>query len=178
MICNMDSKNVDLNMNVSIYETRKVSHHGENIRHYRTRIGFSQLCLAKLCNLEQYQISRLESQEFVDEKYLKIIADALNLGINWLKDIPAPIPNHTFKIDGKNNFYQNTGKVISNYTLQAPIDETRHIQNLFIEKLKECYQSIISKKDEKIEKLEKLLATERTARESLWKENIELQSKP
>lgn len=94
-------------------------HHGDNIRHYRHRKGYSQEYVASLLGESQQTISDWERKETLDDEILCRIADVLDIGISWLKDIPLE-KTSIYSQDGNNNTnFQSNHKV--EYIIHNPL---------------------------------------------------------
>ena len=115
--------------------TKKV-HHGRNVKRLREIMGIKQEVLADGLNVSQQKISRLESQEELDNDTLDKISNVLNIPVDAIKnysdDIAANIISNTF--NEQSTAYQHNVNPI--------------------EKIMQLY-------DEKEELLERLLKTEK-----------------
>lgn len=143
---------VEADENIEVKEFRASTHHGDTVKHFRTAKGYSQEYMATQLNISQPKYSGIEKQEIIDEKYLETIAAILNVGIEWLRDIPLFKGYNSYHQDGNGNTnFQNTGDV--NYNINNPVDPIVDAYKDTINNFKEIIddqRTVINDKDEKI----------------------------
>ena len=118
-------------------------HIGRKITKLRELKGIKQEDLARLLNVTQQAISKIESKSEIDDEVLKQIADKLGFTVEGIKEF-----NPDAMIQSIN---QHCGNV--------NVAETLHINP--IEKIVELYDKIIRDKDAEIAELKKQLASNR-----------------
>ena len=78
----------------------KAVHHGRNVKRFREMQGIKQEILADELELNQQQISRLESQEIIKDEMLEKLAKALHITVDAIKkcddEIAVNIISNTF----------------------------------------------------------------------------------
>ena len=124
----------------------KDAHHGKNVKRLRGILGIKQEVLADELNLSQQTVSRLESQEKLDDDTINKIAQILNIPEDAIKsyndDVAVNIISNTF----------NEQSVAYQYN-DNPIDK---IMQLYNEKI-ELYERLLKAEQDKNSLLEKLL---------------------
>lgn len=118
-------------------------HHGRNVRRFREMFGIKQDTLADLLGMSQQTVSRLESQEELDDTTLDKVAKALK--------IPA---------EAIRNFNDEAAINIISSTLSA--HDNAAVFNLYptfnpIDKIVELYERVVRAEQEKVAMLESLL---------------------
>lgn len=120
-----------------------MKHRGRKIARYRNFKGIKQDSLAKQLEISQTEMSRIESQETIDELLFSQIAEALGVSTEFL-----------------DNFDENTALYnISNNIENSPISEnSTGINQVFnpLDKVVELYERLLESEKEKIEILKKL----------------------
>ncbi|GMQ31114.1 helix-turn-helix transcriptional regulator [Algoriphagus confluentis] len=120
-----------------------MKHRGRKIARYRNFKGIKQDSLAKQLRISQTEMSRIESQETIDELLFSQIAEALGVSSEFL-----------------DNFDENTALYnISNNIENSPISEnSTGINQVFnpLDKVVELYERLLESEKEKIEMLKKL----------------------
>ncbi len=116
-------------------------HHGKNVKRFRELFGMKQEVLAEEIGLSQQTISRLESQEELDEAVLEKIAIALKIPVEAIK-----------------NFSEEAAFNIISNTFSSYDTSTLHGVNYYptfnpIEKVIELYERMIKEKNDLLEKL-------------------------
>ena len=75
-------------------------HHGRNVKRFREMQGIKQEALAEALEVNQQQISRLESKDIIEDILLEKLAKELNITIEAIKkcddDIAVSIISNTF----------------------------------------------------------------------------------
>ena len=127
----------------------KEVHHGRNVKRFREMQGIKQEILAEEIGYSQQSISRLESQEVLDDDTLNTIAGALHISVDAIKkcddDIAVNIFSNTF-----NAFNEQSIAYQQNFN---PINK---IIALYDEKI-ELYERLLKAEQDKNALLEKLL---------------------
>ena len=67
------------------HQISKDVHHGRNMKRLREILGIKQEILANELSLSQQTVSRLESQEVLDDDTLEKIARVLNVPVDAIK---------------------------------------------------------------------------------------------
>lgn len=100
----------------------EVVHIGENIKRYRTIKGYSQEYMATEMKISQLKFSDLERSSIIGEEDLAKIAMILNLGIEWLKEIPLMKGSENYHQHGNENTnFQKNGHI--DYTINNPVEQ-------------------------------------------------------
>ncbi len=122
--------------------TTKVPHIGRKIERIRMLKGIKQETLASLMGTTQGAISKIEQCEAVDDEKLKIIAEALN------------VPMETIK-----NFDEDALLGTSNFINPSFQDNSTAVINQFnpLEKIVELYERLLEVERKRNEQLETLL---------------------
>ena len=113
-------------------KTSTIPHIGRKIERIRMLKGIKQDALAAKIGLSQSTLSRLEQSETIDEDKLQLIADALDVSVEAIKEFNEE--NAIYNI--QNNFDSSTNNI--NY------------QNNPVEKIVELYERMLKEKDETI----------------------------
>ena len=130
-------------------EMGKEVHHGRNVKRFREMFGIKQDVLADTIGLSQQSVSRLESQEMLDEDDLIKFAKALHIPVEAIKnfndEIAVNIISNTF--NAQSIAYQNNvhplNKIIDLYEskialyerfLRAEQDKNALLEKLWAEK--------------------------------------------
>ncbi len=137
---------------VEITEYRDPISHGENTRYYRNMKRFSQEYMAAKLGISQPKYSEIERSAVIDDETLSKIANILNIGLEWLKEIPILKGTTIYNQDGNGTNFQNTGDV--NYTIQNPVEEIKEAYTNTIEILERNFDKTLRDKDRRIETLE------------------------
>lgn len=120
-----------------------MKHRGRKIARYRSFKGLKQDSLAKQLEISQTEMSRIESQETIDDLLFSQIAEALGVSTEFLE-----------------NFDENTALyTISNNIENSPISEnSTGINQVFnpLDKVVELYERLLESEKEKIELLKKI----------------------
>lgn len=120
-----------------------IKHRGRKIARYRSFKGIKQDSLAKQLEISQTEMSRIESQETIDDLLFSQIAEALGVSTEFLE-----------------NFDENTALyTISNNIENSPISEnSTGINQVFnpLDKVVELYERLLESEKEKIELLKKI----------------------
>ena len=133
-------------MNTEDILEKKV-HHGRNVKRMREMLGIKQETLAYSLDLSQQTVSRLESQEELDDNILSKIANVLHISVDAIKnyndDIAVNIISNTF----------NEQSIAYQYNFN-PIEK---IIQLYDEKI-ELYERMLKSEQGKNSLLEKLVS--------------------
>jgi transcriptional regulator with XRE-family HTH domain len=123
----------------------KKTHHGRNVKRCREILGIKQEFLADRLGLTQQKISRLETQEKLDDDTLHKIAKILNISIHAIKNFCDEVAANIFS----NIFNNQSGASQSDYRPVSLIKE-------LYEKNKELYERLLKSEQEKSALLEKM----------------------
>ena len=138
---------IDMNVeNTPQSQQSKEVCHGRNVKRLREILGIKQDTLADALGLSQQTVSRLESQEEIDDDTLRKIAKALNIPMDTIKN---------FNDDAVVNIISNTfneQSVAYQYNFN-PIDK---IIALYDEKIA-LYERLLKTEQNKSDLFEKLL---------------------
>lgn len=140
--------------NQETLERCTVIHHGENTRHYRTAKKLSEEYMASELEMSLTDYNRLERSAVIEEELLGAIAEILNLGIEWLRDILIINDRYyRYHQDGNGNTnFQNTDDI--NYNINYPVENVVDAYRENIETLKE---SLLTERKERQEILNKFI---------------------
>ena len=122
-------------------KTAAIPHIGRKIERIRTLKGIKQETLAAKLGMSQGTLSKIEQSEKVDEDKLKLIADALELSVDAIKN---------FNEDAIVNNIQN------NYD-SSVVNSQINYQFNSIEKIIELYERLLDTERKKNELLESFL---------------------
>ena len=125
-------------------EMSKKVHHGKNVKHLREILGIKQEILADGLDLSQQTVSRLESQEELDDGILKRISKVMNIPVDAIKNYNDDIAVNIIS----NKFSEQSVAYQYNFN---PIDK---IIQLYNEKI-ELYERLLKAEQDKISLLEK-----------------------
>ncbi|MDH7463531.1 helix-turn-helix transcriptional regulator [Chitinophagaceae bacterium 26-R-25] len=128
----------------------KTIHHGRNIKRFREVFGLKQEGLAYELgdDWDQRKVSALEQKEVVDDKILELVANALKVPSEAIKNFDADAAVSYI------NTFQDSSKGDFNYQCNFnPLDK---LVELFDEN-KKLYERLLKEKEEKNELLHKLL---------------------
>ena len=151
---NKKGGNVKTNIEVEVKENLVEINQGENVRHYRNMRKFSQEYMAAKLNISQSKYSELERSSIIEDKYLTQIAKILDIGLDWLKEVPIQKGNTSYHQDGDGNTnFQNTGDV--HYSINNPIEPVVTAYKVTIESLQ---KTIEAERKEKQEIMDKFVA--------------------
>ena len=125
----------------------KEVHHGRNVKRFREMQGIKQEILAEKIGYSQQSISRLESEDVLDDDTLNTLAGALQIPVDAIKkcddDIAVNIISNTFNeqsIAYQQNF-NPINKIIALYDEKIELYErllkAEHDKNSLLEKLLE-----------------------------------------
>jgi transcriptional regulator with XRE-family HTH domain len=134
----------------TIAEKRKI-HHGNNVRLARTWKKVTQDDLADRLNIYQSEVSKLETQELIDEKILAKISTALEIPIDFLKEFEPEAIMKSY------NQYESKIEITSaensndNILQQGEQNITNHYYP--IEKVEKLYERLLQEKEQQIQEL-------------------------
>ena len=139
-------------MNTEVVLEKK-AHHGRNVKRLREMLGIKQEVLAKELGLSQQTVSRIESQEELEDDILNKIANVLQIQAEAIKnfdeDAAINIIHNTFN----SNDYSTINAINHNCNFN-PIDK---IVQLYEEKVK-LYERLLKAEQDKNYIFEKLLS--------------------
>lgn len=134
--------------------TRRGPHHGENVKRFRGLRGIKQEVLADMLGKSGSWIYEMERKAVIDDESLQLIADALQIHIDVLKNYTDncdvqinTFDNENVKSSGyfeENNNIENDIKEIT--AALQPLYDKINEKNLEIYKLKEEVKSLKAKK--------------------------------
>jgi transcriptional regulator with XRE-family HTH domain len=126
----------------------KQKHIGRNITRLRELRGMKQLALADAMGVSQQTISNIENSEEVDDEKLGLVAKALEVSVEAIRNFSEEA---VFNII--NNTYHNTSS--DNSTLIASSVNYQPTFNT-IEKIVELYERLVQAEIEKVALLEQI----------------------
>ena len=129
------------------HKLNKEVHHGRNVKRLREIMGIKQEVLADELNVSQQKISRIESQEELDNDTLDKIANVLNIPVDAIK---------SYSDDIAVNIISNTFNEQSVIAYQHNVNPVEKIMQLYDEKI-ELYERLLKTEKEKNALLEKIL---------------------
>lgn len=141
------------NIQAKITERKMVVSHGENVRHYRRMKGYSQEYMAHKLRISQPKYSEIERNNVIDEVILNKIAQILNIGVEWLRDIPLQTGTISYFQDGNGTNFQNTGDV--HYEINYPVETVKEAYESSIDIIKSTFEIAIADKNAIIEEITK-----------------------
>jgi transcriptional regulator with XRE-family HTH domain len=118
------------------------THIGQNVQRVRVYLGVKQDALADELGITQQEVSKIEKQEFIDERMLLNIADALCISPEVIRnfDLERAIKNIC------NSDYEAT-------VLGRKSENEDELQLKMVEKIFELYERLLKSEREKIELL-------------------------
>ena len=118
------------------------THIGQNVQRVRVYLGVKQDALADELGITQQEVSRIEKQEFIDERMLLNIADVLCISPGVIRnfDLERAIKNIC------NSDYEAT-------VLGRKSENEDELQLKMVEKIFELYERLLKSEREKIELL-------------------------
>ena len=118
------------------------THIGQNVQRVRVYLGVKQDALADELGITQQEVSRIEKQEFIDERMLLNIADVLCISPEVIRnfDLERAIKNIC------NSDYEAT-------VLGRKSENEDELQLKMVEKIFELYERLLKSEREKIELL-------------------------
>ena len=130
-------------------ETTTQPHIGHRIERIRTIKGMKQETLASLLNITQGAVSRIEKSQNVDDEKLQLVADALGVSVDTIKNFDEQAAINIIS----SNFHDNAS-VNSNCSLTFnPIEKWLEV----IEENKKLYERMLENERKRNEQLEMLL---------------------
>ena len=117
-------------------------HLGRKIERVRRLRGMTQTDLGSLLGITKQAVSKLEQTEQVDDERLKVVADALGVTEEGLKQF-----NEEKILYNTLNFYENCGVQSTNISANTEI-----MNNFPIEKTIELFENLLEKERERFEK--------------------------
>lgn len=131
-------------------------HQGRNIRRTRIEKNIKQEALSELVHLSQPAISKYEKMRVIDDEMLQRFARALNVPLDYLKNMEEDAQTVVFE----NNTVNNNDKAsasIDGYIAENNA-ENNGVNNFNpIDKITELYERLLKEKDEKYAALERRL---------------------
>lgn len=128
---------------------------GRNIEKIRKMRGIKQETLAKELGVTHQTISKLEKSDIVDEEKLELIAKALGVTVEGIKNF-----NEDATINYIQNNYEGSIKDANNFFATTNNDCTFNLFEKYvetIEKNEKLYQQLLQSEREKIEMLQAML---------------------
>ena len=122
-------------------KTAAIPHIGRKIERIRTLKGIKQETLAAKLGMSQGTLSKIEQSEKVDEDKLKLIADALELSVDAIKNF-----NEDAIVNNIQNYYDS-----------SVVNSQINYQFNSIEKIIELYERVLDTERKKNELLESFL---------------------
>jgi transcriptional regulator with XRE-family HTH domain len=118
------------------------THIGQNVQRVRVYLGVKQDALADELGITQQEVSKIEKQEFIDERMLLNIADVLCISPEVIRnfDLERAIKNIC------NSDYEAT-------VLGRKSENEDELQLKMVEKIFELYERLLKSEREKIELL-------------------------
>ena len=133
-----------MNIESSTQISKKDVHHGRNVKRLREILGIKQDALADGINVSQQTVSRLESQEEIDNDMLSKIAKVLKIPVDVIKSYNDDI--------AVNNITSNT------FTFNEQSVAVAYQQNINpIDKIMQLYERLLKSEQDKYSLLEKQL---------------------
>jgi transcriptional regulator with XRE-family HTH domain len=132
-------------------ETTKTKHIGRNIARLRELRGMKQLALAEAIGVSQQTISHIETSETVEEEKLQLVAKALDVSVEAIKNFSEENVINYF-----NSFHNNvvtTGSIFASNCTFNPLDKLMEV----VDENKALYQQLLQAEKDKVGYLEKLL---------------------
>lgn len=127
-------------------------HHGRNIRRTRIEKNIKQDALSKLVHLSQPAISKYEKMRVIDDEMLQRFARALDVPLDYLKNLEEDAQTVVFE----NNTVNNSDEASA--SIGGYVEENHRVNNFNpIDKITELYERLLKEKDEKYEALERRL---------------------
>jgi transcriptional regulator with XRE-family HTH domain len=129
----------------------KKAHHGQNVKHLREMMGIKQELLAERVGLSQQSVSRLESQEKMDDEILEKIAKELHIPPDAIKKF-----NEENVVSIITGMFQ--GDPIENDITphKCTLNPLEKVVELYEQKA-ELYERLLREKEERILSLEKMV---------------------
>lgn len=125
----------------------KTKHIGRNISRIRELRGMKQEALALAIGVSQQSVSNIEASETVDDDKLKVIAQALGVTTEGIKNFSEEGVINYFNTFNDTDFSNSQGAFGHNHQCTFnPLD-----------KVVELYERLLQAEKEKVEYLEKLL---------------------
>lgn len=129
-------------------------HQGRNIRRTRIEKNIKQEALSELVHLSQPAISKYEKMRVIDDEMLQRFARALNVPLDYLKNMEEDAQTVVFENITNNG---NAG-TSANIGFVNEVGEDNRLVNLNpIDKITELYERLLKEKDEKYAALERRL---------------------
>ena len=138
-----------MNTEETLSKTKEV-HHGRNVKRFREMQGIKQDALADELDMNQQQISKLESQEVIKDEMLVKLAKALHITVDAIKKCNDEIAVNIIS----NTFHEQSVAYQYNFN---PIEK---IITLYDEKI-ELYERMMKVVHDKSVLLEKIIEEQR-----------------
>ena len=127
-----------------VTENKSIVHQGRNVKIVRESKGLYQKDLGYKINKEQSEISRIESQEVIEDELLEQIALALEVPVDFLKNFDLDTHANTYNNNQTNNLPENSkgnvnqgqGYSVYNYSVEEFVELTKK----FLTMQKEHYE--------------------------------------
>lgn len=129
-------------------ENKKMVHQGRNVKIVRESKGMYQKDLGEKINKLQSEISRIESQDIIDNDLLETIALALEIPVDFLKNFDLDTAAKAYNMD---NDATLNGAENSHDTVNQVAEQDNIINNYPIEDFKELTEKMMNKQHEQTE---------------------------
>lgn len=138
-------------------ETTKPKHIGRNISRLRELRGMKQLALAEAIGVSQQTISNIESSENVDEDKLQLVATALEVSVEAIRNFSEDAMINYFNTFNDNDFSHSQGANFAPHSANNctfnPLDKLMEV----VDENKKLYERLLESEKEKVRLLEKLM---------------------
>jgi transcriptional regulator with XRE-family HTH domain len=126
-------------------------HHGRNVKRFREMLGLKQEALALELGEEwnQKRVSLLEAKETIESEILSLVAKALKVPEEAIKNFDEQAAVTYFNTFNDNSFSNSNGTFHANYCTFNPIDKLVEVY----EENKKLYEQLLASEREKIELL-------------------------
>lgn len=138
---------------------KKNIHHGNNVRLARAWKKITQDDLADRLNIYQSEVSKIESQEEIEDKTLEKISKALNVPVDFLKEFEPEAAMQSFIVSSNEVTINNNEDSKAETNLQKNVTEhfeTKSVVNEPVDKVSELYERLLEKEREIAELKSKL----------------------
>ncbi|MGX5688327.1 helix-turn-helix transcriptional regulator [Arcticibacter tournemirensis] len=137
-------------MDTTTEKTNRI-HHGRNVKRFREMLGLKQEALALELGEEwnQKRVSLLEAKETIESEILSLVAKALKVPEEAIKNFDEQAAVTYFNTFNDNSFSNSNGTFHANYCTFNPIDKLVEVY----EENKKLYEQLLASEREKIELL-------------------------
>jgi transcriptional regulator with XRE-family HTH domain len=122
-------------------------HHGRNVKRFREMLGLKQEALALELGEEwnQKRVSLLEAKETIESEILSLVAKALKVPEEAIKNFDEQAAVTYFNTFNDNSFSNSNGTFHANYCTFNPIDKLVEVY----EENKKLYEQLLASEREK-----------------------------